>query len=212
MPVPTSINDLSTTAASNSPSGSDSPATLDDHIRALASFIASLRDDKADSTDAVLLTGNQTIAGTKTFSSTISGSIDGNAATASSATTAASATTASACSGNSATATKLTTASGSAPSYSFRAWGSLNGTGTPALRASGNVSSVTDLGVGRYQINFTTAMPDANYAILVNAEMRTASGLTFGTTPATGYFDLAVDDTATSTAVDRANVFFGVIR
>lgn len=82
MPVPTSINDLSTTADSNSPSGEDSPATLDNHIRALASFIATLRDGAYTGSDAVKLTGSQTIAGTKTFSSTIVGSITGNAATA----------------------------------------------------------------------------------------------------------------------------------
>lgn len=44
MPVPASINDLSTTAASNSPAGTESPATLDDYQRAHASFIAQLRD------------------------------------------------------------------------------------------------------------------------------------------------------------------------
>ena len=66
---------------------------------------------------AVLLTGNQTIAGTKTFSSTITGSITGNAGSATIATTAdsctgnsATATTASSCSGNSATATSATSA------------------------------------------------------------------------------------------------------
>lgn len=80
MPVPTSITELSQTAGSNPPSGSDSPTVTDDHFRAAYSFIAELRDDKADSADAVLLTGNQTIAGTKTFSSTISGNISGNAA------------------------------------------------------------------------------------------------------------------------------------
>jgi hypothetical protein len=62
------------------------------------------------------------------------------------------------------TATALTTASGSAPSYSARAWVNFNGTGTVAIRASGNVSSITDGGTGVYTVNFTTAMPDANYA------------------------------------------------
>jgi hypothetical protein len=57
------------------------------------------------------------------------------------------------------TATALTTASGSAPSYSARAWVNFNGTGTVAIRASGNVSSST----GDYTVNFTTAMPDVNY-------------------------------------------------
>lgn len=59
---------------------------------------------------------------------------------------------------------QLSTASGSAPSYSARAWVNFNGTGTVAIRDSGNVSSITDINVGRYQINFTTAMPDANYS------------------------------------------------
>ena len=56
-------------------------------------------------------------------------------------------------------------ASGSAPIYACRAWVNFNGTGTVAIRASGNVSSITDNGVGDYTVNFTTAMPDANYAV-----------------------------------------------
>jgi len=58
----------------------------------------------------------------------------------------------------------LSTASGSAPSYSARAWVNFNGTGTVAIRASGNVTSITDKGTGDYTVNFTTAMADANYA------------------------------------------------
>lgn len=58
----------------------------------------------------------------------------------------------------------LTTATGSAPSYSARAWVNFNGTGTVAIRASGNVSSITDNGTGQYTVNFTTAMPDTDYA------------------------------------------------
>lgn len=48
--------------------------------------------------------------------------------------------------------------------YKCRAWVNFNGTGTVAIRASGNVSSITDNGVGDYTVNFTTAMPDVNYA------------------------------------------------
>ncbi|MEY3931099.1 MAG: hypothetical protein RLZZ516_2809 [Cyanobacteriota bacterium] len=44
-----------------------------------------------------------------------------------------------------------------------RAWVNFDGTGTVAIRASYNVSSITDNGVGDYTVNFTTAMPDANY-------------------------------------------------
>jgi hypothetical protein len=64
---------------------------------------------------------------------------------------------------------KLDTATGSAPSYSARAWVNFNGTGTVAIRESGNVSSITDRGAGLYTVNFTTAMPDANYCGAVSA-------------------------------------------
>jgi hypothetical protein len=46
-----------------------------------------------------------------------------------------------------------------------KAWVNFNGTGTPAIRASYNVSSITDNGVGDYTVNFTTAMADVNYAV-----------------------------------------------
>ena len=46
-----------------------------------------------------------------------------------------------------------------------KAWVSFNGTGTPAIRGSFNVSSITDNNVGDYTVNFTTVMPDANYAM-----------------------------------------------
>lgn len=45
-----------------------------------------------------------------------------------------------------------------------KAWVNFNGTGTVAIRASFNVSSITDNGTGDYTINFTTAMPDANFS------------------------------------------------
>ena len=54
---------------------------------------------------------------------------------------------------------------GTAPIYPCRAWVNFNGTGTVAIRASGNVSSITDNGVGDYTVNFATAMVDANYAV-----------------------------------------------
>jgi len=65
-----------------------------------------------------------------------------------------------------ATPDALSTASGSAPSYSARAWVNFNGTGTVAIRQSGNVSSITDNGTGLYTLNFTTAMPDTNYSVV----------------------------------------------
>lgn len=46
-----------------------------------------------------------------------------------------------------------------------RAWVNFNGTGTVAIRGSFNVSSITDNGTGLYTVNFTTALPDANYSV-----------------------------------------------
>jgi hypothetical protein len=51
-----------------------------------------------------------------------------------------------------------------ATAYGCRAWVNFNGTGTVAIRGSGNVSSITDVAVGDYTVNLTNAMPDTNYA------------------------------------------------
>ena len=52
--------------------------------------------------------------------------------------------------------------------FRCRAWVNFKGTGTVAIRASGNVSSITDVGAGDYTVNYTTAMPDANYVCNIN--------------------------------------------
>ena len=56
-----------------------------------------------------------------------------------------------------------------------RAWVNFNGTGTVAIRASFNVSSITDNGTGDYTVNFTTALSDANYSALATADAATGS-------------------------------------
>jgi hypothetical protein len=66
-------------------------------------------------------------------------------------------------------------ATGSAPVFAARAWVNFNGTGTVAIRASGNVSSITDNGTGDYTINFTTAMPDNNYVMAGMAQSFTTT-------------------------------------
>lgn len=64
--------------------------------------------------------------------------------------------------------------------YGCRAWVNFNGTGTVAIRASGNVTSITDNGVGDYTVNFTTAMPDANYCTCYGGQFDAAgSGAAF---------------------------------
>jgi multidrug efflux pump subunit AcrA (membrane-fusion protein) len=105
---------------------------------------------KADDSTVVKLTGAQTVAGVKTFSSAPVMGVTG-------------------LTGDIAAA-RITTAlnaTGSAPIFAARAWVNFNGTGTVAIRASGNVTSITDNNTGDYTVNFTTAMPDANYAAVV---------------------------------------------
>jgi hypothetical protein len=58
----------------------------------------------------------------------------------------------------------LFSATGSAPVYAARAWVNFDGDGAVTIRGSGNVSSVTYNAVGDYTVNFTTAMPDINFA------------------------------------------------
>ena len=79
-----------------------------------------------------------------------------------------------------------------ATAYGCRAWVNFNGTGTVAIRASGNVSSITDNNTGDYTVNFTTAMPDANYGVsatstiqagVSNAGCVVSTRNTSGTTP-----------------------------
>lgn len=75
---------------------------------------------------------------------------------------------------------------GTAPVYAARAWVNFNGTGTVAIRASGNVSSITDNGTGDYTLNFTTALPDANYSVNANGGASTTNTtVSIGTSPTT---------------------------
>jgi hypothetical protein len=71
---------------------------------------------------------------------------------------------------------QFATVTGTAPIYPCRAWVNFNGTGTVAIRASGNVTSITDNGTGDYTVNFTTAMPDANYGVAGFAANTSGSG------------------------------------
>jgi hypothetical protein len=61
-------------------------------------------------------------------------------------------------------------AAGSAPLYGCRAWVNFEAIGSVSIQASGNVSSITDNGVGSYTVNFTTAMQDSNYATIGSAQ------------------------------------------
>jgi hypothetical protein len=89
-------------------------------------------------------------------------------------------------------------ASGSAPIYACRAWVNFNGTGTVAIRASGNVSSITDNGVGDYTVNFTTAMQDADYAMVQGSA--NISGAT-SDRPVIAGFNIATEPTSSAARI-----------
>jgi hypothetical protein len=162
-------------------------------------------------TSGALLKGNGTSAVSTASAADIVGQIGSTAVT--NATNATNATTAAACSGNSATATKLTTASGSAPSYSARAWVNFDGSGTVAIRASGNVSSITDNGTGDYTVNFSTAMQDADYAAVATAlYVANNEGISVGTfNRASGSVQLLIKEPGVSTN-DSSNVDVAIFR
>ena len=66
--------------------------------------------------------------------------------------------------------------SGLRPEFPCRAWAHISGVSQPAItRAAGNVSSITDLGVGKYRINFTYPFPDANYSVVCSGTANTAA-------------------------------------
>jgi hypothetical protein len=101
-------------------------------------------------------------------------------------------------------------AAGSAPVFACRAWVNFNGTGTVAIRASGNVSSITDNGVGAYVVNFTTAMQDANYAALPSGTLSTSSFGTYMAAYAPG--SVQVQTINSGAATDDATVCIGIFR
>ena len=113
-------------------------------------------------------------------------------------------------------ASLMTTPSGTAPSYLCRAWVNFNGSGTVAIRASGNVSSITDNGSGDYTVNFTTALADANYGFAVSCQGAGAGNTLIGveqhqgTTPTTSAIRLLVKQG--STALDRDYVCASIFR
>jgi len=115
-------------------------------------------------------------------------------------------------------------ASGSAGIYACRAWVNFNATGTIAIRASGNISSITDNGTSDYTINITTAMPDINYAITasasVRAGVRTGAIIGINSSVVGGWADFAPTTTAcrislsddTSTNYDPTHVCVSIFR
>lgn len=121
-------------------------------------------------------------------------------------------------------ASKMYEASGA---FVCRAWVNFNGQGTVAIKASGNVSSITDNGVGDYTINYTTALSDANYVAsgfgVANdsANVSGASTVTFAPTgsgtlvpllKSTTQSRILVGNPFTGAPQDCTDVSFSVIR
>jgi hypothetical protein len=104
-----------------------------------------------------------------------------------------------------------------AVAYGCRAWVNFNGTGTVAIRASGNVTSITDNGVGDYTMNFTTAMPDVNYAAVCNSSRSdTANGsgnlYTSAAVPTAAAVRLVAMLPTTATSNDQAYFMVAIFR
>lgn len=105
--------------------------------------------------------------------------------------------------------------------YKCRAWVNFNGTGTVAIRASGNVASITDNGVGDYTVNFTTAMEDANYAANANAcigNLASSINIVDFNAPATSSirfqtrFHNGSTEIGAGTTFDYAHIFVAIFR
>jgi hypothetical protein len=98
--------------------------------------------------------------------------------------------------------------------YGCRAWVNFNGTGTVAIRASGNVTSITDNGSGTYTVNLTTAMPDANYSPIMEASFGTPWGdqVDFKECFAASTSTIQVGTYNGSAFTDAANIYVAVFR
>jgi len=103
-----------------------------------------------------------------------------------------------------------------AVAYGCRAWVNFNGTGTVAIRGSGNVTSITDNGTGNYTVNFTTAMPDVNYNVVTGGMYSAGVYVRFvlrdaGTAPTTSSIKLLCNQSG-STQADLEYVDIAVFR
>ena len=98
----------------------------------------------------------------------------------------------------------------SATAYGVRAWVNFDGTGTVAIRDSGNVSSITDHNTGEYSANFTTAMPDANYSFVAQSKNNSYCGAFSTTTTAAR---VTVRSASVSNATFDSNlVYIAIVR
>lgn len=217
MPVPLNLSDVSVVADDNFPKGGENPFPLaDDYFRGIQRLVALLRDQKLNDSavspymktvlddanagaarvtlGAVGNTGNETIAGVKTFSSapvssaTASaanelmrkGEVDSAVATKAALAGSASQVFSVATATDPAHAVRkdqveaevktALNATGSAPLYGIRAWAQFDGRSPLVINGQGNIASIVRLGAGDYEVTFTQPMPTANYAIGGNGD------------------------------------------
>ena len=102
-----------------------------------------------------------------------------------------------------------------ATAYGCRAWVNFDGTGTVAIRDSGNVTSITDNGTGVYTVNFTTNISDANYSAVASTGDTSDIALNYVATVhtlAVGSYRIRVRNANTSAQADRNLVTGAVFR
>jgi hypothetical protein len=101
-----------------------------------------------------------------------------------------------------------------ATAYGCRAWVTFNGTGTPAISGSGNVTSITDGGTGIFTVNFTNSMPDTNYATVTGGSRSGSTGnlgsIQTSDAPATG--NVTVWTFTASALTDWTEINVAIIR
>lgn len=93
--------------------------------------------------------------------------------------------------------------------YAAKAWVNFNGTGTVAIRGSGNISSLVDSNTGTYGITFTSVMPDTNFSLTLaySNEVNVQHGVGFATARATNSQYVAHHNAANSANLtDKATV------
>ena len=98
--------------------------------------------------------------------------------------------------------------------FTCKAWVNFNGTGTVAIRGSGNVTSITDVSSSKYRVNFATAMPDANYSTTSMGDVANGANVIINsgeTPPATSFIELRTYNISWA-GVDSSYVFIAVFR
>jgi hypothetical protein len=100
-----------------------------------------------------------------------------------------------------------------------KVWVNFNGTGTVAIRASKNVSSITDNGTGDYTLNFTNALTDANYCVQVGRNGGTTGGNGFSgvnaagvTAPTSSAVRVGFVNISNTAGVDCAEAYVAIFR